>query len=302
MAAGQDTAQQKMLEAEKNTHPHLVKHQCKPLCANTAYSCNKLWLFLYTLLYLFVGIGLLIIGVWAEVERRKYGALNNYMSLPVALLLSVGLIIFVNSILGITGTLQEHVILLKVFLTITVVAFLVQVSIGVLAFVYRNQIQMSLSSSELKASIIEYDSNASVQKSMDRLQTAWQCCGFDSYQDYEFNNLFKCSAKGERACGVPPSCCITIEGHFPKLSCGYNVRRNLTMDPQASSYVYTEGCTPHLRSLLVLRLDIVGMVGLGSSIPQIIGFLLGYYFIRRVEEYHVWYRVGAIGSSMSTSS
>ncbi|CAE1172850.1 unnamed protein product [Acanthosepion pharaonis] len=161
---------------------------------------------------------------------------------------------------------------------------------------------MSLSSSELKASIIEYDSNASVQKSMDRLQTAWQCCGFDSYQDYEFNNLFKCSAKGERACGVPPSCCITIEGHFPKLSCGYNVRRNLTMDPQASSYVYTEGCTPHLRSLLVLRLDIVGMVGLGSSIPQIIGFLLGYYFIRRVEEYHVWYRVGAIGSSMSTSS
>lgn len=52
MAAGQDTAQQKMLEAEKNTHPHLVKHQCKPLCANTAYSCNKLWLFLYTLLYL----------------------------------------------------------------------------------------------------------------------------------------------------------------------------------------------------------------------------------------------------------
>ena len=52
MAADQDTAQQKMLEAEKNTHPHLVKHQCKPLCANTAYSCNKLWLFLYTLLYL----------------------------------------------------------------------------------------------------------------------------------------------------------------------------------------------------------------------------------------------------------
>ena len=41
------------------------------------------------------------------------------------------------------------------------------------------------------------------------------------------------------------------------------------MDSQASSYVYTEGCTPHLRSLLVLRLDIVGMAGLGSSIPQV---------------------------------
>ena len=39
----------------------------------------------------------------------------------------------------------------------------------------------------------------------------WRCCGFDSYQDYELNNLFKCSAQGERACGVPPSCCVTIE-------------------------------------------------------------------------------------------
>ncbi|CAI9728327.1 tetraspanin-15-like isoform X2 [Octopus vulgaris] len=203
MAPNQDTAQQKMLEAEKHRNPHLMKHPCKPLCANTAYSCNKLWLFLYTLLYVFVGITLLIIGVWAEVERRKYGALNNLMSLPVALLLSVGLIIFINAILGLVGTFQEHVILLKV-------------------------------------------------------------------------------------------------GDFPRYSCGYNVRRNLTVE--TNKIIHTDGCTSLLRRLLVLRLDIVGMAGLGSAIPQIIGFLLGYYFIRRVEEYRTWYCVGVIGSSSSANS
>ncbi|XP_036362235.1 tetraspanin-15 [Octopus sinensis] len=300
MAPNQDTAQQKMLEAEKHRNPHLMKHPCKPLCANTAYSCNKLWLFLYTLLYVFVGITLLIIGVWAEVERRKYGALNNLMSLPVALLLSVGLIIFINAILGLVGTFQEHVILLKVFLTITVVAFFVQVSIGILAFIYRNETELTLNSEELRPSLAEYHSNKRMQSTLDRLQSSWECCGFDSFHDYEVNAYFKCDASGEESCGVPPSCCISSPGDFPRYSCGYNVRRNLTVE--TNKIIHTDGCTSLLRRLLVLRLDIVGMAGLGSAIPQIIGFLLGYYFIRRVEEYRTWYCVGVIGSSSSANS
>ena len=44
-----------------------------------------------------VGIGLLLIGVWFEVESKDYEALNNDLFIPSIMMMSVGFIIIINS-------------------------------------------------------------------------------------------------------------------------------------------------------------------------------------------------------------
>ena len=44
-----------------------------------------------------IGIGLLLIGVWIEVESKDYEALNNDLFIPSIMMMSVGFIIIINS-------------------------------------------------------------------------------------------------------------------------------------------------------------------------------------------------------------
>ena len=60
-----------------------------------------------------VGIGLLLIGVWIEVESKDYEALNNDLFIPSIMMMSVGFIIIINSIVGLSGVLKENAALLK---------------------------------------------------------------------------------------------------------------------------------------------------------------------------------------------
>lgn len=44
-----------------------------------------------------------------------------------------------------------------------------------------------------------------------------QCCGVETYKDWELNMYFNCSSPGREACGVPFSCCKPTEVGQKKL-------------------------------------------------------------------------------------
>ncbi|KAK0051002.1 tetraspanin-15-like isoform X1 [Biomphalaria pfeifferi] len=274
---------QKMLP---ETHPKR-KHPLHPLCARTAFSCNKLFLFIYALLFLFVGIILIAIGVLVEFHRDRIEPVNNRLAVPTALLIVVGLLIAINALCGMIGTIMEKPLLLKIFLVVTVICFLAQIAIGIIAFIYREQLPY-LVSSHFQFAIKGYTKDKDIQVAVDWLQTRYKCCGFSSYADYQKENEeFKCSSGTPQACGVPKSCCIQREGVFVPEGCGYDVALNATQ----YDMINTEGCTDALIQWLMEHLDLVGAIALGFAIPQIFGILLSYYFLRKVKEYRVWFRV-----------
>ncbi|CAL1542231.1 unnamed protein product [Lymnaea stagnalis] len=263
------------------------KHPLHPLCARTAFSCNKLFLFIYALLFLFVGIILIAIGVLVELHRDRIEPVNNRLAVPTALLIVVGLVITFNSLCGMVGAILEKPILLKVFLVTTVICFLVQIAIGIIAFIYREQLPYMVSSQFMFA-VRGYTKDGDVQVALDWLQNRYQCCGFSSYEDYQRENEdYSCSSSKPQACGVPKSCCIQRDGVTLPEDCGYGVTGNATM----FDLINTEGCTDALIQWLMEHLDLVGAIALGFAIPQIFGILLSYYFLRKVKEYRVWFRV-----------
>ncbi|KAL4240578.1 protein localization to plasma membrane [Mactra antiquata] len=264
-------------------------HPKKPLCACTAYSCNKLFLFLYSCLYVIVGAGCLLVGVWLEFQTKDLESINKFLFIPVIMLMSVGFVIMINSLFGIAGVIRESTCLLKFFLVITVLSFFTQVTIGVLAFLHRQKVP-DLGSDDFMHIIKDYHINNHYKNHMDNLQVSFNCCGFESYMDYEENEIYNCGSTYIQQCGVPWSCCKKdARSGTLKLSCGHETRFNSTMPVEK---IYTMGCTDTFISWLGWNLDFVGIVGLGSAIPQIVGILLAYFFVRQVCEMQMWYRVG----------
>ncbi|KAK6187858.1 hypothetical protein SNE40_005791 [Patella caerulea] len=259
----------------------------RSMCSCSSYSIFKLLLFLYTLIFLFVGLFLLGTGILVEISRQDYHALNKNLALPVALLILVGLIITINAICGLVGTITENPTLLKVFLGITILAFLIQVTIGIVAFVYREQVPGILNS-HLMFGVEEYTNNSGIRLAMDSIQKKFHCCGFKSYLDYSlYNDDFNCVSEKPQSCGVPSSCCIEGLKREPAENCGYGIIGNGTI----SEKVFMDGCTNMFLTWLAANLDHVGASALGFAIPQIIGILIAYFFLRKVVELRVWYRV-----------
>jgi hypothetical protein len=280
--AGAEGMQKMLPEA----HPKR-KHPLHPLCARTAFSCNKLFLFLYALLFLFVGIILTAIGVLVELHRDSIEPVNNRLAVPTALLIVVGLIIAVNALCGMVGAILEKPLLLKVFLVTTVLCFLLQVTIGIIAFVYREELPHVVST-EFMFAIRGYPNDEEIKTAMDWLQNTYQCCGFMSFKDYQNENKdFGCNSETSQTCRVPKSCCKQKPGVTLPEDCGYGIAGNTTV----FDMVNVDGCTDALIQWLMEHLDLVGAIALGFAIPQIFGILLSYYFLRKVKEYRVWYRV-----------
>ncbi|XP_060599890.1 tetraspanin-15-like [Ruditapes philippinarum] len=272
----------------KNNHNTNSVHPKRPLCACTSYSCNKLFLFLHSCFFVVIGAGLLLVGAWIELQNKDYESVNKVLFIPALMLMSVGFVIMINSLIGVAGTVRENSCLLKTFLVVTVLAFFTQIAIGVLAFVHRQKVP-DLVSNNFMFLVEEYHQNQYYRMAVDHVQVGFHCCGFDSYMDYDNNSQFTCSSTLPQQCGVPWSCCKKPrEGGF-KVKCGYGTRYNSTMPVDK---INTMGCTDVFLTWLSWNLDMVGIVGLGSSIPQIVGILLAYFFIRQVREMKMWYRVG----------
>lgn len=62
----------------------------------------------------FVGIILIAIGVLVELHRDRIESVNNRLALPTALLIVVGVVIAINAMCGMVGSILENPLLLKV--------------------------------------------------------------------------------------------------------------------------------------------------------------------------------------------
>ncbi|XP_041364559.1 tetraspanin-15-like [Gigantopelta aegis] len=282
MAAESEGMQKMLPEMKQKRKPFRGSY-----CSCAAHVCNKILLFIYTICYVIVGLVLMVVGVFVEIERQQIQSLDNRLALPVALLILVGLVIFITALCGCIGTVKENPTLLKVFLVVTVIVFLIQVTIGIIAFIYRQQVPEILSR-ELMFGVEGYTESSGVKTAMDYIQRQFKCCGFETYEDYSTKNAdFSCVSDKPQACGVPQSCCKRTKGADFSESCGFGIIGNASV----YTVINTEGCTDAFVRYLAEHLDCVGATALGFSIPQIFGFLLAYYFIRHVQNMRVWYRV-----------
>jgi len=176
-----------------------------------------------------------------------------------------------TSIFGVFGALQEKLVLLRLFLAIVIIVFIIQVVIGILAFVFREK-TIEVANSQLKFGIEYYNKDDNVRKAVDTIQSKIGCCGLNEGPlDWNMNEDYKCGGSGNFSCKIPDSCCKEYsEG------CGLQGR--------GKAVSHQSGCTWEFLNWVERHLDITGATALGFALLHIFGIFLVYMFITKVED------------------
>ncbi|XP_046861310.1 CD151 antigen-like isoform X2 [Xenia sp. Carnegie-2017] len=233
----------------------------------------------FLVLFWCAGIALVGVAIWTLVDKFEYQHLlgsDNYIII-VSLMILAGIVVIAIGFLGCCGSVKDNRFMLIAFFVMVVSVFLIELSAGIVAFAYRGELEDELEESFLSA-MNKYTIDSDEKKAIDKAQEKFWCCGAVQYYQWnqtvwfniESNNINTTREEGKLR--VPDSCCKPPI----KIGCGY------VTHPSNINY---KGCIEKLSDIIEDHLLILGIVGLGASILQVIGLVVTALLIHLVEEY-----------------
>jgi len=216
--------------------------------------CLKYSLCFYNFIFLLSGCAVFGLGLWTLLEKWDFIQLitNGTYEATVWLLVSTGLLSILTALLGYTAVALESRGLLASYTILLVLVFMFESVIGLLAYVYQEQLQPDLASNLKETFILGYEEDSAV----DRLQEQYSCCGVSSFSDWA-NSPWQ---RDHSQLKVPSSCCKTISP-----GCGWR---------DHPSNIHYTGCIHRFTQELSMHLKLVGSICLGIALLQVFGVLL----------------------------
>ncbi|XP_015117507.1 tetraspanin-17 isoform X1 [Diachasma alloeum] len=208
--------------------------------------CLKYVIFGFNVLFWWLGLGIMAVGVWAWKEKDTFNNLSRLTNIaldPAFILILVGTVTSVIGFTGCVGALRENTCLLAAYAVFLGVLLMLELTLGVLGFIFKDWIKAQATGG-FQAFIIHYRDDPDQQNLIDWIQEDWlQCCGIEGPKDWDRNNYFNCSSieiGSSEACGVPFSCCKREPNEITKnKQCGYNVRKP---GNPAERSIFERGC------------------------------------------------------------
>ncbi|XP_078799619.1 tetraspanin-5 isoform X1 [Oryzias latipes] len=255
--------------------------------AHEVSCCIKYFIFGFNIIFWFLGVAFLGIGLWAWSEK---GVLSNISSItdlggfdPVWLFLVVGGVMFILGFAGCIGALRENSFLLKFFSVFLGIIFFLELTAGVLAFVFKDWIKDQLNFF-INNNIRAYRDDIDLQNLIDFTQEYWECCGAFGADDWNLNIYFNCtdSNPSREKCGVPFSCCTKDPAEdVINTQCGYDIRAKT--DSEQRTFIYIKGCVPQFEKWLQDNLTVVAGIFIGIALLQIFGICLAQNLVSDID-------------------
>ncbi|XP_037296812.1 tetraspanin-5 [Manduca sexta] len=239
--------------------------------------CLKYVIFGVNVLFWFLGLIILAVGVWAWTEKDTFNNLSRLTSIaldPAFLLICIGTITFIIGFTGCVGALRENTCLLACYAVFLALLLLAEMTTGILFFVFKDWIKLHVTTG-FQTYITHYREDPDQQNLIDWIQEDWlQCCGVEGPRDWDRNAYFNCSsgAVGSReACGVPFSCCRNKpQDIIRNKQCGYDVRKP-TFSFDVAKIIYDRGCIEAAEEWLDRNLLTVATSAVCIAFAQILG-------------------------------
>ncbi|XP_063221580.1 CD63 antigen-like [Bacillus rossius redtenbacheri] len=226
----------------------------------------KYLIFAFNLLFVIFGIVLISVGAAVKAKYHEYELFldDKFFSVP-ALLIAIGVIIFVVAFFGCCGSVKENYCMVLTFSLLLVVIFILEFSAGIAGYVLRDNAETFLES-KLKESINNYKQSNSTAKVWDVMQTNFNCCGINKPEDWdrEYHDT-----NGT----LPASCCHTEYGLWGGEPCS-----------TASPYRNKEGCLPKLGAYVADHAAMLGGVGIGIAVIQFLGMVMACNLARTIKK------------------
>lgn len=235
--------------------------------------CVKYFMFFMNVVFWFVSCLILAIAAYAMVEKQEiYGQISRLTTDPAAILLGIGIVMFVISFAGCIGALRENTCLLRFYSLLLGFMLLLEITAAILGYVYSEKVKNEMHDAFTKM-IDNYLDDPDLQLVIDTVQKELKCCGSEKYTDWERNVYYNCSSPAIERCGVPYSCCISDEVNS---QCGFGVLS--LSESEAGDIVYTQGCLKGVEDWF--RGNLILMASIAACLPVL--QLIGFCFARRL--------------------
>ncbi|RMB95244.1 hypothetical protein DUI87_28231 [Hirundo rustica rustica] len=258
--------------------------------------CVRCLAFLWNLLFLLLGLLTLAVGVWGLLAKSPLLGGEPEVPLdsdPMLLFVLVGLGASTVSLAGCLGAFRASPCLLRFFLGAVLAFGGLEVLGGLLLLLAWRRLRDALRDLLLLC-LLRYQDDPDLQFLVDEVQRSLQCCGLESYRDWESNPYFNCSAPGARACGVPASCCRDPlqAGSVPNAQCGFGV---LGLGAAAAgAAVHAGGCGAALGAWLRAQAGAIAAGAAALVLVEAVGALLALRVLGDVEAVRARWGLGMV--------
>ncbi|KAF7254578.1 Tetraspanin-33 [Varanus komodoensis] len=245
----------------------------------------KYLLFFFNMVFWMISMAMVAVGVYARLIKHAEAAMACLAMDPAILLVVVGTLMFLITFCGCVGSLRENICLLQSFSVCLTVVFLLQLTAGVLGFVFSDKARSKVSEVVNRA-IVHYRDDLDLQNLIDFGQKEFSCCGGISYKDWSQNMYFNCTAHNpsRERCSVPYSCCLRADepSVVANTMCGQGMQALPYLE--AGEFIHTNGCVDRLVHWIHSNLFLLGGVALGLAIPQLVGILLSQLLVSQIRD------------------
>ncbi|NXM49888.1 TSN15 protein, partial [Gymnorhina tibicen] len=235
----------------------------------------------YATLFSILGLLILSVGIYAEVERQRHKTLEGIFLAPAVLLLLLGVTVFLVSFVGMLGSLRDNRTLLKVFFWVLLLIFLTELLLIFIEVIFENKMN-EVFHSNIQAGIRHYYDDLDFKNILDFVQEKFSCCGGDEFRDWEANQYHSCNGSGALACGVPHSCCIrTVAGGVVNTLCGYR-----TLDKERLELlgtIHVRGCIHAVGLWLKDNFEATLAIVCSLLLPQALGLGMAWLYWRHLD-------------------
>ncbi|XP_077977869.1 tetraspanin-33-like [Glandiceps talaboti] len=259
---------------DRGTHYRTSKDDSPLFCR--CHVWVRYCLFVFNIIAWFIGLIFISIGIWARVEKDQLDDLSTIKTDPAVLIILTGCIVFVIAFFGCIGALRQNICLLRTFYVLVIIVFLLQVCIGALTLVFREQVRENVVVIMHRA-IVSYRDDLDLQNAVDFVQEELKCCGGISYSDWKLNLYFNCTSPAPSACGVPWSCCKTPDMNS---QCGYDIGSTTYVDVLRT--IYTTGCIDALVSWVEEHMLIIATVAFCMGLLELVAIVLSHRMIQDI--------------------
>lgn len=227
----------------------------------SGFSCVKFIFFGFNVIFWLLGCAILGIGIWLQVSKSAYTSMSPSLSFVSATVLCIaaGVLVLVVGFFGCCGAIMENKCLLMTYFVLVVVIFILEIVVGVLAFIYKNDIEKVLGQELLKGIEKDYPATEgepdehNLRAGWALIQTKFECCGVYNYSDWY------------KRAGWPTGYYVPAE------CCRINSTECNTKDTPDNWY--KKACLPVIQSMLRQNLYIIGIVAISIGVIQILGLV-----------------------------
>lgn len=210
-------------------------------------SMVKYLLFLFNLLCALCGIVFIVLGSLFLSHVSSFKEFVDELGaqqIPIGLIV-LGSLIFIIAFFGCCGAIRESYCMSMTYAVSLFVLIVLDIALIVYIFIARSNQNDILTKAVEKL----WKTGTEPGSAFRGLEAALKCCGKDGPQSYSIWNL----------ANLPASCC-PMENNQPSSLC-------------TAFNAYKQGCEPALKDFVAKNINILGYVGIGIVVVELVGFI-----------------------------